>query len=82
MKTLLTSIALIAAIGCSSAAFAAEESHDLATKTEHAVAGGHFPVIKPRSRAGPLPDLSANTTRASCSAVSRSIRKSAPPAIR
>ncbi|MCZ7471429.1 MULTISPECIES: cytochrome c1 [Rhizobium/Agrobacterium group] len=58
MKTLLTSIALIAAIGCSSAAFAAEESHDLATKTEHAVAGGHFPVIKPEEQswsfAGPF----------------------------
>ena len=58
MKTLLTSIALIAAIGCSAAAFAAEESHDLATKTEHAVAGGHFPVIKPEEQswsfAGPF----------------------------
>ena len=58
MKTLLTSIALIAAIGCSAAAFAAEESHDLATKTEHAIVGSHFPVIKPEEQswsfAGPF----------------------------
>ncbi len=58
MKKLVTSIALIAAIGCSAAAFAAEESHDLATKTEHAIAGGHFPVIKPEEQswsfAGPF----------------------------
>lgn len=58
MKTLLKSIALIAAISCSAAAFAAEESHDLAAKAEHAIAGGHFPVIKPKeeswSFAGPF----------------------------
>lgn len=58
MKTLLKSIALIAAIGCSAAAFAAEESHDLATKTEHAIVGSHFPVIKPEEQswsfAGPF----------------------------
>ncbi|KVK58321.1 ribosomal protein P2 [Agrobacterium sp. TS43] len=58
MKKLVTSIALFAAIGCSAAAFAAEESHDLAAQTEHAIAGGHFPVIKPEEQswsfAGPF----------------------------
>ncbi|HAU78523.1 MAG TPA: cytochrome c1, partial [Agrobacterium sp.] len=59
MKKLVTSIALFAAIGCSfTVASAAEESHDLATKTEHAIAGGHFPVIKPEEQswsfAGPF----------------------------
>ena len=58
MKKLVTSIAFIAAIGCSAAALAAEESHDLATRTEHAIAGNHFPIIKPEEQswsfAGPF----------------------------
>ena len=53
MKKLVTSIALFAAIGCSfTVASAAEESHDLATKTEHAIAGGHFPGIKAAAQGG------------------------------
>jgi ubiquinol-cytochrome c reductase cytochrome c1 subunit len=59
MKTLLTSIALFAAIGCSvTVASAAEESHDLAAQATHAIAGNHFPVIKPEEQswsfAGPF----------------------------
>lgn len=59
MKKLVTSIALFAAIGCSfTVASAAEESHDLATKSSHAIAGNHFPIIKPEQQswsfAGPF----------------------------
>ena len=59
MKKLVTSIALIAALGgFGSAAFAAEEGHDLKAQTEHAIAGGHFPILKPQeekwSFAGPF----------------------------
>jgi ubiquinol-cytochrome c reductase cytochrome c1 subunit len=60
MRKLVTSIALIATLsGFGSAAFAAGEGHDdLAAKTEHAIAGGHFPVLKPQeekwSFAGPF----------------------------
>ncbi|MBW9066744.1 cytochrome c1 [Agrobacterium pusense] len=59
MKKLVTSIALFAAIGCSvTVALAAEESHDLAAQTSHAIAGNHFPIIKPEEQswsfAGPF----------------------------
>ncbi|GAK69095.1 cytochrome c1 [Agrobacterium rubi] len=59
MKKLVTSIALIAVMGgFSSAVQAAEESHDLKTQAEHAIAGGHFPILKPHeekwSFAGPF----------------------------
>ncbi|CAN7342673.1 cytochrome c1 [Agrobacterium tumefaciens] len=59
MKKLVTSIAFITAIGCSVAvASAAEESHDLAAQATHAIAGNHFPVIKPEEQswsfAGPF----------------------------
>lgn len=59
MKKLVTSIALIAALtGVAAVASAAEDGHDLAAKVEHAVAGGHFPVLKPEEQtwsfAGPF----------------------------
>lgn len=59
MKKLVSGIALIAALGGFTAASAAEEAHDdLASKTTHAIAGGHFPILKPHeekwSFAGPF----------------------------
>ncbi|SCX25723.1 MULTISPECIES: cytochrome c1 [Agrobacterium] len=59
MKKLVTSIALIAVMGgFGSAVSAAEEAHDLKAQTEHAIAGGHFPILKPQeekwSFAGPF----------------------------
>ncbi|MCJ8509515.1 cytochrome c1 [Rhizobium lemnae] len=59
MKKLVTSLALVAsltAFGISSAQ--AEEGHGLAEATQHAIQGGHFPVLKPKnlewSFAGPF----------------------------
>ncbi len=59
MKKLVTGIALMAALGGFTAAMAAEEGHDdLASKATHAIAGGHFPILKPHeetwSFAGPF----------------------------
>ncbi|MFM2279956.1 MAG: hypothetical protein RLZZ444_2187 [Pseudomonadota bacterium] len=49
MKKLFTSIVLAAALAGSAATAvsAAEEAHDLKAQVEHAVTGGHFPVLKP-----------------------------------
>lgn len=47
MKKLVTGIALIAALGGFTAASAQEGHGDLAAQTEHAIAGGHFPILKP-----------------------------------
>lgn len=59
MKKLVTSLALVASlavIGTSSAN--AEEGHGLAEATQHAIQGGHFPILKPKnidwSFAGPF----------------------------
>ena len=58
MKKLVTSIALIALMGGFGSAVSAEEGHDLKAQTEHAIAGGHFPILKPHeekwSFAGPF----------------------------
>jgi ubiquinol-cytochrome c reductase cytochrome c1 subunit len=49
MKKFFTSIVLVAAIGAG-AAQAAEEKHDLAATVEHAIANGHYPVLKPEEQ--------------------------------
>ncbi|MCL6707004.1 cytochrome c1 [Pseudomonas sp. R2.Fl] len=49
MKKLVASIALIAAVaGFGAASAIAQEEHDLAAATEHAAAGGHYPILKPK----------------------------------
>ncbi|MET3611974.1 ubiquinol-cytochrome c reductase cytochrome c1 subunit [Rhizobium aquaticum] len=58
MKKLVASIAIAASlVGFVSVASAAEE-HDLKAATEHAIEGGHFPVLKPKNQdwsfAGPF----------------------------
>ena len=48
MKKLFASIALMAALtGFGAGSAVAAEGHGLAADTEHAIAGGHFPVYKP-----------------------------------
>lgn len=50
MKKLVTSLALIGLMAGAGASGAfAEEGHDLAAATEHAIAAGHFPVLKPKN---------------------------------
>lgn len=50
MKKLVTSLALIGLMaGAGAGAAFAEEGHDLAAATEHAIAGGHFPILKPKN---------------------------------
>jgi ubiquinol-cytochrome c reductase cytochrome c1 subunit len=58
MKKLVSSIVIAAAVFASGSAFAAEEGHGLAEETTHAIAGGHFPILKPKNEdwsfAGPF----------------------------
>lgn len=50
MKKLVTSLALVTAmVGMGAASAFAEEAHDLGAATEHAIAQGHFPVLKPKN---------------------------------
>lgn len=50
MKKLVTSLALVAAmVGMGAPSAFAEEAHDLGAATEHAIAAGHFPVLKPKN---------------------------------
>jgi ubiquinol-cytochrome c reductase cytochrome c1 subunit len=50
MRKLFTSIVLAVAVTGFGAAYAqaAEEAHDLKAQVEHAIHGGHFPVLKPK----------------------------------
>ncbi|MGX5664991.1 cytochrome c1 [Rhizobium daejeonense] len=58
MKKLVTSIALIAALGFSAGSAAAAEEGGLAEAAHHAAEAGHYPILKPRNQewsfAGPF----------------------------
>ncbi|MBP1845324.1 ubiquinol-cytochrome c reductase cytochrome c1 subunit [Rhizobium petrolearium] len=58
MKKLVTSIALIAALGFGAGSAAAAEEGDLAAAVHHAAEAGHYPILKPVSQdwsfAGPF----------------------------
>ncbi|MCM2398890.1 cytochrome c1 [Rhizobium sp. S95] len=58
MKKLVTSIALIAALGFSAGSAAAAEEGGLAEAVHHAAAAGHYPILKPKNQswsfAGPF----------------------------
>ncbi|PZU88919.1 MAG: cytochrome c1 [Shinella sp.] len=58
MKKLVTSIALIAALGFSAGSAAAAEEGGFAETVRHAVEGGHYPILKPKNEswsfAGPF----------------------------
>lgn len=58
MKKLVASIAIAASLAGFAGVASAAEEHDLKAATEHAIEGGHFPILKPKNQewsfAGPF----------------------------